>query len=195
MSRREQKEAVNRGCNCLIVLVIAFAFVVSGVRSLINGDIKLPRFGSSHVSGGSGGYGTSNGYNVKYKQTTSPNYNSSLRDYTETNNLPTEYKEGSTTQSSSSQSHLQSEINSSTSTQSTAQSNNSTRIDEIISDYEKQFTTCPECNGNGYYLRTWTFTGESGNPCVICWKSEKHEHVNEQLKCYRCMGSGKVRIE
>ena len=67
--------------------------------------------------------------------------------------------------------------------------------ENIISDYEKQFTTCPECNGNGYYLRTWTFTGESGNPCVICWKSEKHEHVNEQLKCYRCMGSGKVRIE
>ena len=186
------------GCGCLLAIIVVMA-IISGVRGctekLIDGDIKLPKLGSSRVSGGSGGYGTSNGYNVKYKQTTSPNYNSSLRDYTETNNLPTEYKEGSTTQSSSSQSPLQSEINNSTSTQSPAQSNNSTRIDEIISDYEKQFTTCPECNGNGYYLRTWTFTGESGNPCVICWKSEKHEHVNEQLKCYRCMGSGKVRIE
>ena len=184
------------GCGCMIIAALfIIAALVSGIRGCVSGDIKLPKFGSSRVSGGSGGYGTSNGYNVKYKQPTSPNYNSSSRDYTDTNNQPTEYRDGSTNHSSSSQSHLQSEINSSTSTQSTAQSNNSTRIDEIISDYEKQFTTCPECNGNGYYLRTWTFTGESGNPCVICWKSEKHEHVNEQLKCYRCMGSGKVRIE
>ena len=59
MSRREEREAINSGCNCLIIIAIALAIVVSGVRSCINGDIKLPRFGSSHVRGGSGGYGTS----------------------------------------------------------------------------------------------------------------------------------------
>ena len=182
------------GCGCMIIAALfIIAALVSGIRGCVSGDIKLPKFGSSRVSGGSGGYGTSNGYNVKYKQTTSPNYNSSSRDYTDTNNQPTEYRDGSTNHSSSSQSHLQTESNSSTSMQSPVQSNSS--IDEIISENEKQFTTCPKCNGKGYILRSWTFTGESGNPCVICWKSEKHEHVNEQLKCYHCMGNGKVRIE
>ena len=188
----------NSGCGCLLAIIVVMA-IISGVRGctekLIDGDIKLPKLGSSRVSGGSGGYGTSNGYNVKYKQTTSPNYNSSLKDYTETNNQPTKYRNGSTNHSSSSQSHLQSENHSTTSTQSPVQSNSSSHIDEIVEDYEKQFTICPKCKGKGYVLKSWTFTGESGNPCVICWKSGKHEHVNEEQMCYQCMGNGKVRIE
>ncbi len=186
------------GCGCLIAIFVVMA-VISGIRSctehLIDGDLKLPKLGSGRVSGGSGGYGTSNGYNVKYKQTTSPNYNSSLRDYTETNNQPTEYREGNINHSSSNQSHIENQSKSSTFTQSPVQSNSRTSIDEIISENEKQFATCPECNGKGYVLRSWTFIGGSGNPCAICWKTEKHEHVNEQIRCYKCLGSGRAGIE
>ena len=195
MDRRETRESVNSGCNCLIISVIVLALVISCARSLINGDIKLPRFGSSHVSGGSGSYGTSNGYNVKYKQTTSPNYNSSLRDYTHTNNQPTEHRDGRIERSSNSPVDLQPQKQNNQSSQIPVQMNSSNAFYDIISDYERQFTTCPECKGKGYVLRSWTFTGESGSPCVICWKTERHEHVNEEQRCYKCMGNGKVRIE
>lgn len=187
----------NDGCGCFLALIIVMA-IISGIRSctehLIKGDLELPKFGSGHVSGGSGIYGTSNGYNVKYKHTTSPNSNSSLRDYTHTNNQPTEYRNGRIEHSYNNPTHLQSQSKSYTSTQNPVQSNSSSNIvDEMISDYEKQFTTCSKCKGKGYILKSWTFTGESGNPCVICWKSEKHEH--KEQRCYECMGSGKVRIK
>ena len=183
------------GCGCLLVFFIVVG-ILSGIRgcteSLIKGDLKLPNLGSSHVSGGTGTYGTSNGYNVQYNQTTTPNTNSSLNDYTHTNSQPTEYIDNSSNQTNLNEmSHSQSQGSSYTSTQTSSRD----VIDEIVSDYEKQFTTCPICHGSGEIIMSWTFTGESGNPCVICWKSEKHEHINESKMCYRCMGSGKVRID
>lgn len=193
----------NSGCGCLLVFFIVVG-ILSGIRGctekMINGDLKMPKFGSSRVSGGSGGYSTSNGYNVKYNQTTSPNYNSSSNDYTNTNSLPTEYREGKQFQNSNNSSnhsysnessHSQPQGSSYTSTQESPRST----IDEIVSEYEKQFTTCPICHGSGEVIMSWTFTGESGNPCIFCWKTEKHEHINEPKRCNRCFGSGKVRVD
>lgn len=195
----------NSGCGCLLVFFIV-AGILSGIRGctekLINGDLKMPNLGSSRVSGGSGGYGTSNGYNVKYNQTTSPNYKSSSNDYTHTNSLPTEYREGNKSNNTNRSSSI--EMNN-TMPQSSTQSSNldNTRStipsmasdkDDIFKIHEIQNINCPECNGTGYIKKTWTFTGESGNPCVICWKSERHEHINEPVTCYRCLGRGQILV-
>lgn len=190
----------NSGCGCLLVFFIVVG-ILSGIRGctekMINGDLKMPKFGSGRVSGGSGGYGTSNGYNVKYKQTTSPNYNSSSNDYTHTNSQPTEYKSNNPNSSniSSSTERYNSLPQSSTNTSKQDYSSNALDVEEIVSSVKSQYMTCPECNGNGHILKTWTFTEESGNPCVICWKSERHEHVNEPVTCYRCMGRGEIMVK
>ena len=195
----------NSGCGCIIVFIVVMA-IISGIRGctekLINGDLKLPKLGSSHVSGGSGGYGTSNGYNVQYNQTTSPSKHNSLMDYTETNKQPTEYREGRTennTNISTSTDNIisspQNEINSSkpnnTTNNSSLRSLDNVNVNSIV---KIKNITCPDCKGDGHVLKTWTFTGESGNPCVICWKSGRHEHVNEPIVCARCMGRGEIIV-
>ena len=59
------------GCGCVIAILVVMT-IIAGVKNctmmLINGEIKFPKLGSGHVSGGSGEYGTSNGDNVKYNQ-------------------------------------------------------------------------------------------------------------------------------
>ena len=186
MSRREQKETVNRGCNCLIVLVIVFAFAVSGVRSLINGDIKLPRFGSSHVSGGSGGYGTSNGYNVQYKQSTSPNSNSSLKDYTETNSEPTEYREGrSRTESKAAHNTT---ISSSNNARNYSNYNTEKRS-------ETYYKTCTACRGTGKRQTFHCFNENvMGSSCLECGRTDSHRH-DEIVTCEFCSGKGRILME
>ena len=196
----------NSGCGCIIVFIVVMA-IISGIRGcterLINGDLKLPKLGSSHVSGGSGGYGTSNGYNVQYNKTIRPSKNNSLMDYTDTNNQPTEYSEG--------RSENNTNISSSTSTNISMPQNNtpSTKLnnttitpsqrdidnENVLSLLKIKYVTCPDCNGDGHVLETWTFTGESGNPCVICWKVGRHEHINEPILCARCMGRGKIIVD
>ncbi len=191
------------GCGCMFFAALFLvAALISGIRGCVSGDIKMPRFGSSRISGGSGGYGTSNGYNVKYKQTTSPNYNSSSNDYTHTNSQPTEFKDNNsnrTNTSSSTENYNPLPQSGTHSSQLDNTSNTSSvktlNAEDIISSVKSQYVTCPDCNGKGHILKTWTFTGESGNPCVICWKSERHEHVNEPVTCYGCMGRGEILKE
>ena len=201
MDRRETRESVNSGCNCLIISVIVLALVISCARSLINGDIKLPRFGSSHVSGGSGSSGTSNGYNVNYKQTTAPNRNSSLRDYTHTNSQPTEYREGGknnnqsnnpmiTPSNSSNNSHTL-PTKSSTSPSINENEYNVSNSIEIIKGYK----TCDNCNGKGFVdLGDYWFEGnENGIPCAVCSRTDRHQHERKYM-CGKCSGSGKMMI-
>lgn len=198
MSRREDREAVNSGCNCLIIIAIALAIVVSGVRSCINGDIKLPRFGSSHVRGGSGGYGTSNGYNVKYNQTTSPNNNSSLRDYTNTNSQPTEYREGKNSEQTSSNSSSTSigtnnanSVFNSSSPSSAASNTNSSNLRHPKTYYK----TCSICNGTGKRKFYDMFNDYGlGAKCLTCGRTDTHRH-EEIVTCELCSGRGKILME
>jgi len=93
------------GCGCfgiIIILVLIFGAIKSCTTKLINGEKILPNFGSSRVSGGSGGYGTSNGANIHYQHSTTPNYNSSTKDLRNTNSSPTEFRTGRTPSNSSS---------------------------------------------------------------------------------------------
>lgn len=195
------------GCGCLIALFIVSA-IISGVRSctehLIDGDIKLPKFGSGHVSGGSGGYGTSNGYNVKYNQTISPNFNSSLRDYTHTNEQPTEYREGRNSQmsnvkSGNSSSYRTSGINGENSTLNSSPASSISGINSNIINTQKSKTyykTCDNCNGKGVVDlgRFWFNGNENGNLCAICLRSDRHYHDRE-ISCGKCWGTGKIIIE
>lgn len=173
------------GCGCLLAIIIVMA-IISGVRGctekMIKGDLKLPNFGSSRVSGGSGGYGTSNGYNVKYKQTTSPNYNSSSNDYTHTNSQPTEYKEGKTEKS----------------TNSIPPTSSKSTIGEISNTTSQQYSqtyyrTCSFCNGKGKSLSFEIFNDLFGGTCEKCGRSDMHSHdVIEECKI--CSGTGRVKV-
>ncbi len=194
----------NDGCGCLLAIIIVAA-IISGIRGctehLIKGDLKLPRFGSSHVSGGSGGYGTSNGYNVEYKQTTSPNNNGSLKDYTHTNSQPTEYREGKKgknqsnntmiTPSNSSNNSNTLPTKSSTSRSINDNEYNALNNNKIIKGYK----TCDKCNGKGYVdLGDYWFEGnENGIPCAVCFRSDRHKH-ERKYSCGKCFGSGKMMI-
>lgn len=198
MDRRETRETVNSGCNCLIISVIVLAFVISGARSLINGDIKLPRFGSSHVSGGSGSYGTSNGYNVKYKNTTAPNSNSSLRDYTNTNSQPTEYREGKNSKQTSSNSsstsigtnNSNSVFNSSSPSSATSNTNSSN-----LRQPKTYYKTCSRCNGTGIRSMFHIFNENvMGTSCHECGRTDTHHH-DETITCEACSGEGKILME
>lgn len=196
MSRREDREAVNKGCNCLIILVIVIALIASGVRALINGDIKLPNFGSSHVTGGSGTYGTSNGANIQYENSTNPNSNSSLNDYTHTNSLPTEYRTGGNITNHSSQNETRHSMDHGSSITSTT--SNTSTINNIggNNSYNGQKEiTCPRCNGKGYIKKSWIFTGEKCNYCAYCGREGRHEHNDESEQCFKCYGSGKITVE
>ncbi len=197
MSQRDNREAVNRGCNCLIVLAIGFVMVVSGVRSCINGDLKLPRWGSKSVSGGSGGAGTSNGYNVEYKRTTAPNSNSSSRDYTHTNNQPTEYLEGTNMQRSNAVPNSSSKSNSSNSgvnsSSTSTVTNNSNRTTFSIS--KTYYKKCEWCQGKGT-INSFEWFYESPSvilKCNKCGRSDTHRH-DEIEECPSCEGSGKIKM-
>lgn len=198
MNRRETRESVNRGCNCLIISVLVLGFVISCAKSLINGDIKLPRLGSSHVRGGSGNYGTSNGYNVRYKQTTSPNYNSSLSDYTYTDYQPTEYREGKSSQhinSNSSSTHngtnsSNSVLNSSSSSSGTYNTSNSNMQKKSRTYYK----LCPACKGNGKKISYYYFNNfGSSLICGKCSSADPHGH-EELITCELCSGKGQIYI-
>jgi DnaJ-class molecular chaperone len=212
----------DNGCGCIIVFFVICA-VISGIRSctehLIKGDIKLPKSGSSRVSGGSGGYGTSNGYNVKYKNTTSPNYNSSNNTYEYTNSAPTEYKDGSnrskdysTKQSTNSSISHQSVNSSSISTSST--SNNVASSPSSITcpncggfgfeSSNNSVITCTTCNGKGTikykkcnycdgkgYTVTMFKIFEEGESCGMCNRGDRHVHENVKVECIFCSGTGR----
>lgn len=194
----------DNGCGCLIAIFVVVA-IISGVKSctkhLINGDLELPKLGSSRVSGGSGGSGTSNGYNVKYKQTTSPNSNSSLRDYTHTNSQPTEYREGNNTQkandySGNSSSYSSSDINSiSNSTSHSSISGTNSNVTNT-SKPKTYYKTCSLCDGTGkrevfYYF----FEDPTGlRKCDKCSRTDNHRH-GEIDECQACSGKGKIKME
>lgn len=191
----------NDGCGCILAFLIVMA-IISGVRSctehLIKGELELPRFGSGHVSGGSGGYGTSNGYNVKYNQTTSPNSNSSLRDYTNTNSQPTEYREGKNSEQTSSNSSSTSvgtnnsnSVFNSSSTSSATSNTNSSNVQEPKTYYK----TCTICNGTGKRKSYSFFNGYGGMiKCGICDRTDAHRH-EEIVTCESCSGKGKILME
>ncbi len=170
------------GCGCIIVFIVVMA-IIAGIRGcsekLINGDLNLPKHGSSHVGGGSGGYGTSNGYNVQYDRTTSPSKNNSQRDYTDTNNQPTEYREG------------RSENNSSTagSTQSYPVSTNNSSINTGI-----LYKSCNYCDGTGTRTTLYLFEGISGETCKTCGRSDRHIHEEKKV-CVFCDGEGKIKVK
>lgn len=204
MDRRETRESVNSGCNCLIISVIVLALVISCARSLINGDIKLPRFGSSHVSGGSGSYGTSNGYNVNYKQTTAPNSNSSLRDYTHTNSQPTENREGSNLKLSNTNAYGKTSSSSSSGNNSSpvsgSFSSSSSSINTISNKGNSQksktyYKTCSLCDGTGK-RRIFHMFNENimGTSCYECGRTDTHHH-DETITCEACSGEGKILME
>lgn len=143
-------------CGCIVALWI-FVAICSGIRSCIvgifTGEVELPRFGSSRVSGGYGSHGTSNGYNVKYQQSTSPNYNSSSDDYSYTNDKATEHKKGSNSYS----------VPSKSSNHSSPSSGSYSNI-KIESKYQNSSlkNVCPVCNGTGTVNRQyWNGKGYS----------------------------------
>ena len=169
------------GCGCFLAIIVVVG-ILGGIRScvvsLINGDNPLPSFGSSKVSGGSGGYGTSNGYNVKYKNTTSPNYNSSQKDYSYTDQYPTEYKEGERRRKPTPQEKMGVHY-------------------QIMNEIEKErkeqkgeFKKCHMCKGTGVYIAEYVPMDRFITSCPTCGKKDHHFHAPE--KCNMCNGTGKI---
>ncbi len=195
------------GCGCLLAIIIVMA-IISGVRGcaekLIDGDIKLPKLGSSRVSGGSGGYGTSNGYNVKYKQTTSPNYNSSLKDYTHTNSQPTEYREGTNLQHSNKNAtgNTSSYSSSANSSSPISGSSSSSSINTFPTSSKSQkpktyYKNCEWCKGTGKReIFEWFYGSVPGleNSCWRCGRTDKHRH-DDIITCDKCDGKGRIKME
>lgn len=164
------------GCGCILAFIIAVA-IFCGIRScvvsIITGEKKLPSFGSSKVSGGSGGHGTSNGYNVKYKNTTSPNYNSSQNDYSHTDQYQTEFENG----------RLQKKAPKGS-------------LSEAIEKYEKEkksgkeIKKCPDCEGSGISIYKFRPSDGMGNSCLIC--GDKDSHLHPMGECKTCNGTGRL---
>lgn len=177
------------GCGCIMVFIVVMA-IISGIRGctekLINGDLKLPKLGSSHVSGGSGGYGTSNGYNVQYNQTTSPSKNNSLMDYTETNKQPTEYREGSNSESAVKESKV-------ISPSQPVVDNTSKIHDDSSPSYYK---TCNWCGGTGKRNEPYIFLGNDFivGSCPYCARTDHHRH-DKIVDCAMCSGKGQVKVK
>ena len=179
------------GCGCfLIFLFYAFIFILGGIsrctRSMINGEIKLPRLGSSHVSGGTGSYGTSNGANVQYQQSTTPKYNDNTQDYTNSNPNKTEIGSGNTNSSNSYQ----------YSSPNNTQSQPTLKYRTIT--YEQQCSycngsgvvICPICRGSGFTKRTCDFcNGTGGKRRVACFYC-RNGLTSPGTYCITCGGSG-----
>ena len=194
----------NDGCGCILAIIIVMA-IISGIRGctehLIKGDLKLPKLGSDHVSGGSGSYGTSNGYNVKYEQTTSPNNNSSMRDYTHTNEQPTEYREGSNLKHSNTNAvgNTSSSGNNSSPT-SGSFSSSSPSINSISNKGNTQksntyYKICSLCDGTGKRRIFHWFNDDALSPsCPECGRTDPHHH-DKTITCNACSGEGKILME
>ena len=189
------------GCGCWILIAITIlVLIVGGIRGCINGDIRLPRSGSSHVSGGSGHYGTSNGANIQYPQTTSPNFNSSSNDYSD---MPQNSSSGHRNSSSSKANETSSGINSSShnqispSTSSQDGYNNYPSLNNHDnSSNRNSFAKCSSCNGKGYTEHTFVYdpndglTASLGAGCGECSRTDRHSHIIRE-KCFVCHGTGK----
>ena len=182
------------GCGCFLAIIVV-ASILGGIRScvvsLINGDNPLPSFGSSKVSGGSGGYGTSNGYNVKYKNTTSPNYNSSQKDYSYTDQYPTEQKEGS-------ESRSQKTDRDNTIDSMIRSAEQSMLIDMLTragnAGTQKEITiTCVNCNGTGEVKYVFSPMDGFDMTCPRCGRKDYHAHEKE--KCTTCDGTGEKKVQ
>lgn len=211
------------GCGCfglIFIVVLLFGGIKSCTTKVINGDYKLPKFGSSHVSGGSGGYGTSNGYNVHYQQTTSPNYNSSTKDYRDTNSLPTEHRVGGSTNNgnfSSNNSLIRGTSNSSYNSNSTFRTNPSSsssslqtstsssstgtsllnenaNTNSLFPQKDKKIRTCSLCDGTGKVEKIFWYNGFDGLiHCGYCDRTDAHTHKYDDT-CGKCFGKGKVEV-
>lgn len=193
------------GCGCVIAILVVMT-IIAGVKNctmmLINGEIKLPKLGSGHVSGGSGEYGTSNGYNVKYNQTTSPNYNSSSRDYTHTNSQPTEYREGTNLQHSNTNaidnaSSYSSNSNSSSSISGSVYSSsiNTSSTNSNTQKPKTYYKICTTCDGTGKrHTFYWFNKNVMGSSCSECGRTDSHRH-DEIVTCESCSGKGRILME
>lgn len=187
-----------------IAVLVIISALVSGVKGCINGDIRMPKLGSSRVSGGSGDYGTSNGYNVKYKQTTSPNYNSSLKDYTHTNSQPTEYREGTNLQHSNKNAAVNTSSYSSSANSSSpiSGSSSSSSINTFSNSGNAQkpktyYKNCEWCKGTGKReVFEWFYGSVPGldNSCWRCGRTDKHRH-DDIITCDKCDGKGRIKME
>ena len=179
------------GCGGILAIIYIIGMIWamgSFVNYLFSGktQIEMPKSGSSKVSGGSGGYGTSNGYNVKYKNTTSPNYNSSQKDYSYTDQYPTEYKEGreSRSQKTDKDKTIDSMIRS---------AEQSLLFDMIMGTENKEITiTCVNCNGTGKV--SYVFSPMDGFD-MTCPRCGRNYHAHEKEKCTTCDGTGEKKVQ
>lgn len=165
----------NEGGCLLIIIFVIFMAVIAGARgctdALINGDIKLPKLGSSKVSGGSGSYGSSNGYNVKYQNSTSPNLTGSQEDYSSTNGGETEYKESPTLENALKEYEREKEPST------------------------KSVVVCPTCNGSGKKEARYTYTPVyTDGPCRYCSNSQITHYHTYYIDCTRCNGAGIIEV-
>lgn len=186
------------GCGFSFIYLVLFILVilVGGIKSCVNGNIKMPKLGSHHVSGGSGGYGSSNGYNVQYQNTTSPNLNSSMNDYGYTNSYPTEYRKGGSSSSNSSSSP--NSAGSTHTTQSTSHSKTSSvsRTNETSRPtYSVSKETCSRCDGIGVARKVYRFDSFGGAiSCGTCGRTDTHTHETWE-NCPICFGKGYIEYE
>lgn len=189
----------DNGCGCMTwIAFILIMGIISCVKYCIRGDIKLPHWGSNHVSGGTGSTGTSNGYNVKYQQTTPPNNNNSGRDYTDTNKYPTEYQNGKSSSNPNSSNNQSSNNDVGRTIQNEGggqifegSTNNISHQPRIV---EKE-VTCSHCKGTGIEEKAndYIYFDEEGIKCHRCDKTVFHKHI-EKEKCWTCNGTGIERV-
>jgi DnaJ-class molecular chaperone len=183
----------NNGCGCILTFFV-IAVIVGGIRSCASGDIKMPNFGSSRVSGGSGSYGTSNGYNVNYKNTTSPNYNSSTNDYEYTNSSPTDYREGKS--NSSFRSNPQPSKMGQPHQYNSMQYNSIPKVESSKPKHVVLREKCTWCHGTG---KRKVYDQHFSNPdfpskCLFCGRTDSHTHEKE-ITCDKCDGKGNLEYE
>lgn len=198
---------------CAFVYLLC-AVIVAGVKGCVSGDIKIPKYRSNHVGGGSGYYGTSNGSNVYYNQTTIPNYNSTNRVFHSSITNPTKERESKESAYNKTLSTFHNSIysqtasNNSISRSSTTTSSNSfytyNSLDGNSSNSNNTFAQqkqndnkpCPLCNGKGKRKETVVYSefalfGSKNEGCDRCSRQDTHTHEYE-AECWYCDGKGIV---